>query len=1109
MAVGLACMPTYDPPPPLLDRFPQRHQVRSLDQLHAEIWGDANRVDVLAREAKCQDILVTLGLIETTADIDSLREKIANLREENRRRSYRAWLATWLIELDEWLQIDGAEALGGDAERYFAWRLRTAPLAAGEPSDITAVRRLDYLGEQEYLLRQQQRVERLLIEPLRLFAELDPAFGPYIDLQRATAQFYIGSFAAARWNYEQVRDKYPSHPRAEVAQLMIGRLEMAQGVTVERSNAAIRRAQLRQGVIAEPLVHDHFKRADTAFAEYLSRYPNGRFVAVAHGWRGGAKSRMGEDLEALGHFLDQLSAQPTAEIGRAVLQDCDLVFSDLISQSEWPEIAKNLPFGKLAANPEVAQLLVYELLDPITMRRYRNIHHSGEDFAVLLSDYNLAFVRQMLSPREEGAEVLSRLATAVAEQISAKGSHVRHPAMLRSILARAAWSARDYETALDLTAGENDRLTPDNMHVRALSMAAVNDHEGLVALENDFRKLRRAPGLYEEYRFLKAKSLEGLGRAGEAVALYMEIARGQNDGLIDNSIYKRECEIRSEVLLRVAPTRQLLKGYSQALSLDAYEKDVFRRALLQRLLAEGNFTTAETLLADERDDLEHTWPEDYQAELTKARWDIYVTPIIRQRQRNLPTDPTAQAMFFQTLGEAYLTLSRHAHFGRTEDDDVVLQNAVTMGFDYEEAYEAIARSSTLFHALENFDKAAEVAVGDREKAEALEKANETLREYVEERRFTLLPSESVQGVNERAARYVMRLREECADTLQTGRAIEWHFPESWASDRWLPGQNASWIVDAHLKSGWKNRQPDMQDERVEDRMLAGAVRLIDNILSRVLREKFDPQAMAAELREVVDGAWELSSSHQYAEQLNRGEDMALFLEQPGVTPETARVYLNFVGSPDIDRPIDPRLEPFHDFVFFSIITGGKRSEERLGLLQAFARKYPDSPKHEAALARIARDAALLTQPMPDTRRLPRYDRPHLHRFPTVVFPRRAAQDATAAQAVAKYYERYPEGRFLDDVKFIDAYIAIGSGRMDRGAEILTELMDGEKSASLDQDLGLLLAVIGLDLLDLDRRTAAVSALRNNPELTQYLRQLGERGTFLWRLEPFWKHISTL
>ena len=102
------------------------------------------------------------------------------------------------------------------------------------------------------------------------------------------------------------------------------------------------------------------RKAEVTLEDYLSRYPDGRFVSDAIGWKGAVASDRVDWPQALKSYLSMLEGTPTREVIRTALRECDRVFGEMLKDEG---VLDGLPVEKLAAHPAAAMMFVYRCLD--------------------------------------------------------------------------------------------------------------------------------------------------------------------------------------------------------------------------------------------------------------------------------------------------------------------------------------------------------------------------------------------------------------------------------------------------------------------------------------------------------------------------------------------------------------------------------------------------------------------------------------------------------------------------------------------------------------------------------------------------------------------------
>lgn len=1070
--VAIACGAEYLPEPPPLNQLPERHETVPAEVIHDLAWPAEANLNTASMQWALEDLVRGIGRVDSAEALNSLLERIEPLREENRVANYQSWVANLLTEMGEWLSLPGAELDAEAAQKYFAWRLKTGQMTSG--SITWMVNNPDYRQPTEV----DVKATTLLVDSLSELPIGNAALTPFILTQRATSLFYTGAMSAAEWNYKKVIEGYPNHPRAEAAQLMLGRVHM------ELGRDSIARAD---GVAGEP----YLSRAVEAFENYLETYPEGRFVPSAHGWLGGIATLQGRYADALPSFLWQLEMQPTPEIGRSVLRDCDAILERLLAWDYIDQSLEDLPYDALARNPEVALLLASHVMDPITASAYIRYYGSGAARQPQANVDNLNILQDRLAIREQGGEILARLAAA-SSQLDGQS---RRPEMLTAILAHAAFAKRDYVSVLALSGDQDLIANPSLFQLRALALHRLGRHEGVLEMGEEGELALLPPGVQEEYFFLKARALEEMKRRGEAVVAYLRPRKVPHEEGYEGGAFTTEMQERAKVLLALAPLSELIEGYSMALSLEEEDRKVLRRHLLRRALAESQFEIARTLLPGEDDaDIERSDNND----VSPREWRAHIEPVITMSSAPGRAGD-AGARHALALGDLYNQLGKHLRFGVLEDEALqILDNAITMGYALPEAQMTLDLGSPTFHALKLYLYGFEKAVDEELKFKLAVSANDALYRLSQESVYHAYRASQFEGM--------APVRRWMASLEGRGLRDFVNYDYSIYSDKEDDLRFASmpgWQADIGLGLRWKK-------EILEDvswQIPRTTTRTINSLLSRAASEpEVNLSELAAQLEGQVSIGWALPMDYSLSETLNVAEDRLVAMKALDYDLAQYRQYLDELEQMMRGIPIEVAKTILPDFIEYRRIAElPPRSEARIAALEAFLAAYPDSLKREAAMTRLARDLVLSHHPMPETRRRAKVAQPRLHRLPGVRMQRVPEVVPEAAAAVESYLTAYPAGRYLRDILYLKAHLATAAGKTSEAFELLDQLMTEERS-SLDIDLGKLLAVSAQDLLDRDRRAATIKAFAEYPSMIDRLERLARPRFYLAQLRPFITHL---
>ena len=165
--------------------------------------------------------------------------------------------------------------------------------------------------------------------------------------------------------------------------------------------------------------------------------------------------------------------------------------------------------------------------------------------------------------------------------------------------------------------------------------------------------------------------------------------------------------------------------------------------------------------------------------------------------------------------------------------------------------------------------------------------------------------------------------------------------------------------------------------------------------------------------------------------------------------------------------------------------------------------YPDSPKAEAASFRLTR---LPARQYRGSRRIsafhfPEAPIPNGYKRLVVARPDPANDPEVILAAIAAHEERFPAGRYPDDLNLLRAGALIDAGKFDHALELLDRILSNPSQRDLHVIAALDFADIAQRLLVPAERATVAGAMRDAPDALMCLRRLVEGDTFLSRLQP--------
>lgn len=977
----------------------------------------------------------------------------------------------------------------------------------------------------------QSGSEKILAELESKAKEAGDAMRPHWIYLRAAALFHSSHRTAAGQQFERIVRDFPNHPRAEIALLMLARCKISESRAGEYSNA-------RDGErIANKEAHEAAKKL---LLEYKGRYPQGRFLADVEGWLGAVSWDELDYVGALKHYIAQAEFpdHPEDLKSAAIMIEKTLRF---IGQREVSDEA----FALMADHPAAAMAFTYLLL-------------GAPDAGGLLDGYAGEVKDPTAKLREWRSSLLPRMAKAVAAKKDAsEGSW--QPRFL-TILAHAASNAGNQDEALKLTdALPENNTTDDLLFARAIAFQRSGKAKEAIAV---FKKLlKRFPSspLADGARIRLALAFRDDHKAGLALMQLQKLeqaASGQEkdsvgqdtpaplspadtdlDGI--HSVYYSDLgnseagQVRSEIdtLMNFAPIQELAEAAHDEGLDPGFGADLCA-VLAARALAHEDFSTAKRFMA----------PAQYG--LIAAHLEGLTNAVARAGS------PDARAEAALKLGDAW-AVARGRLLGIPLDvtetterqgftPEVRVVNGRALGFENMNG-ELEAREE-LRHATHWWLEAARAVPGTPVSARARLQLLEGLAVIARTSSYSLERAR-VANLGDVSRQIYDRLQKECPNSPEAAEAAYWSVPGKAQSTE-------DQVQDRRVRLAWQS-DPDFRlnehgyrwsdfgafsknglDQNGGDSRDGGhAIDAIGGLRSS--------EGSVEELRILLKALRSQISSSVSPAAENCLEDLILFMAEPNVAAEMARIYIHLrldalacaytgegfsnlkvegaleEGNPDqtvrarIARAVaDSKMKPVRDYLDFldaavvanarvSTHTGEKAKGEDFDfpapdyaklekMLCTFLDRYPKSRKREAAQLLLARAVF--------RRSWPRYYRvDHPKRWTS----QRAAEAFKNLQqepfdpkrvhaALEAYDSAYPKGRYAADIRSMRAATLWHEGRdWQRALGLTLDILDNGPD-DLRSEAELRLANIFGELTAPEKRTALLKAIRATPRAVERL-----------------------
>lgn len=1104
----LACGPFFYQAPPSLGSYPERIAAKRWQHLFAEnLPLDPALPAAPALDESCRNLPAVLAPLEPEKRLAEMDRLLA----ENRNGPYSARRANFLHELRE---LAADNALFAAAQSYLVWRVAHDTALPPAPP---AVRPWD-MEENEFNSLKQihefQIGQRLTFFKEQL-AQAPPEMEPYWKTRRAALLFEIGQHADAEAGFSEIAQALDSdHPRAEVASLMLARCKIERSRTLRRGDPAGEK-------------HDEIfmllSDAETTLTWFTTQRPKGRFTPDAHGWLGAIAFDRGLLGAAVKHQLARLELQPTREITRTVLRECDRIFEKLLESREpgpldpWMDPAEQFDAAAVARHPLVARLFVQHCIDPaahISLPMWWDDSESGDRGTIDFLN------RRILSPKPFVQAALTALGGELL-----KANSRPDPATL-TLLAWAATEGSEHEQALALldqavVGGELD----ETLQARAVVLQRLDRHaEAAAAFETLTRKCPDSP-LAADVPYRRSLSLFKTGQHGAAILEILPLVFPSTANPDETTVpEKPNLHPNSQLvqwldsLVQFAPLDQLELAFAGA-GEDIRHRDLLRNAIRTRALAARRFDLAERHLTEDPAPPPTEW--DWwnarlasKVRMNRAGWDHAAAPLAALYAELAKSPPdSARAKIHLAIARHWmahrgtltipsLALCYHAASEEEKQELLRRRNALDLGFPRERIHDELDRRDEATHALEHALEAAK-SEDPSIAAPALELANQCLFRRAE---FSLYQkSRAMETAASRVSADLHRqLRERFPASPEAKRSVYFTFTP--AAGPWMPGDynpsnSASAMIGA-LDGFSLDDKPD--DTEVRQKIEALPARF-DNL---------DPQTKPAAILRGIDAAQnELAALRAQTDPenqadvidvINRLDDLRAAASLPGISGAD---FLNYAGGRRNQLPpVFASLLEFRDRLKTTTDPDGGESgpkDDSIEGWRVFLETYPESPKAEAASFRMTRLIARKFRGSPAITAFHFPDAPIVNGYKHVSVERiDPATDPDAVLVAIRDHEmRFPAGRYQDDLNLLRAGALIDSGKFRQALGLLDVILASPSQRDLHVLALLESADIAQRLLEPEQRAAVAKAFRGTPGAIARLRLLVDGDTFLSRLKP--------
>jgi hypothetical protein len=1127
--MAVACGPFFYQAPPSLDAYPERYGIRTWKEIFPDKYPQPpNALTQEQIENQCHELIM-----EFSPDKAFLK-KLDDLAGANRVGDYRVRYANLLNEMRE-LAISSADPTATRA--YLDWRFQHLATDDG----FIHTKSFD-ANEDSTANSGDPAVTQGTISDIDQHLATCPAFlTPNWLVQRGAWLFRCGDFANAAVDFDTVLAKYPTHPRAEVAALMRARC------SIENARLLDRAWESGQGGSSPgPSANDERLKASDLLAAYEHQYPHGRFLAEAIGWRGALDSDWKNYGSAVRDYLRQMDVQPTREVIRSALRECDRCFVAALDTEGGIE---ELPLDAIACHPAAAMSLIYLCTDPGARTDYEGYPYA-EDYS---GDRDpLAKIKiHVVQPRHGAVDTLLQLGKEIGKNKNAfVGNQWR--AVYLAALGRIAIENGEPEEALQLAELGMGMSDPagDLLLARGLALERLEKWLDAAASYEKLRSLDPSGPLAVDLDYRIARCQRFAARQGFAAA---ELAGAFSSAKTNANVgseegpppypelrFGHELEQWTDVLLQFAPLAELESAAHRSdLSSDFAQR--LRSIIRCRALARGDYDRAAKWLEtgqnphpQEQDGYgyeESSVLEDW-AWMDRNRWNDLVEPLRAAEQAaHTAADADSKARALLDLGARWErvrgkvtspSLDPRSIFNSQPEiaDEQRRKNAEQLALSCDEASKELDRRDEDAHALQAYLAAANIAISKETKARALAAANRCLLRMAQ-----LTPFQADRAFERNDAHLsrelYQRLKQECAGTPEAESAVFYTFPSAAERGEWMPGDEVFWraeldiggALDPDLKTISNIEEGEWAAEEVTDAIHKKLIALADSAGTRTVAQlRSDIAALRAEFLP------EYTSASQ-SQVINDLDDLALFLDQPGVTPAMCAKYFPMrVEGGDVTDTSE--LAPVGDFLaFLRTSRMPKSSEDEAGdsirdwkgdaqAWRDFLRDHPQSPKAEAARLRLARAIYHGYRTHIGVEAFHWPDAPMWDGYKHMVVTRNQSFDRDTVFAPLDDYDRhYPKGRYAAEIRLMRGGASIDVGDYATAIANLTGILDDSSKRDLHLDASLELAECFSRLSDDTQRPRILVALRNQPRGIFYLDRFIRSqtlGSILLPMEAFFR-----
>lgn len=1145
---SIACGPMFYQAPPSLGNYPERLPAKRWAQLFEESHPKDKSLppgDTL--DAACAN------LPEALADLDAPARlaEIDRLLRLNRDGDYSSARANLLWELRE-LAADDATFTA--AQSYIAWRTQPQPkLPKRPPADCPwDMEKDEWLGMKAAFANQIG--ERLEFFTRELKAA-KPNLKPNWLIQRGAFLFRAERFDEAAADFAAVLPPEPEEPAADDAQpapqpdltgrqlaaaIMLSRCEIEQCRMLGGGPDIPEGEDIPNDVKINPAVPELRIKATTRLHRLIEqgkRHPH-PYVPDAHGWLAAIASDGGEFGRAVAHQLDRLEAQPTREITRTALRECDSLFAKMIEANSGPDRGDSeyvwepqFPAAQIARHPLVARLFVQHAIDPAADIELPLLgeNDSGDRYTI---DF---LKRKILLPRPFIGYALRQL----GRELLSQGTKL-DPVALTLVAWSSSESGENEQALALLDQIHADPPSDETLHARATVLRRMGRHADEVAALDQLASLYPKSPLANNLPFQRAIGLFRANRTAEAIAAFAKLQTAETAAQAARWQESAETDAKPEdttpkwpqmqpeyhliqwldTVARFAPVEDLATALTDLPKDDPLTEEL-RSIVRCRAIAQGNFALAKNHLSPGDKPVREEWEGarylfKRAAFLDAKAWDEHVAPLeklIKDRDAAAPADQARISLaiarhWLEHRGFLTLPATGACYYANSQEEAQDLlrrRNALELGFPRASVESTLDRMDEATHA---FDHAIAAAVSDDPSvgAPALELANLCLFRRAE---FSLYQkSRALETQATVLSRDLHdKLRGRFPNSAEARRAVYYVFAPT--SAPWMPGDYSSAnSVRAMLEilDHRPHREPWEPNEAAE------------NLHAEIgkLPAKFDNPAPGTKMkdlrRDLVETKRQLDklragtdpdNQDEVLAAIDRLDDLAAAASLPDITVAEFADYAN--GNHD---SLPPQFKSLLDFRDRLRILKDENDNDKgpandtIAGWREFLETYPDSPKREAASLRLTRLIARQSRGTLLVRafHFPEAPIPNGYKRIEPERPQPANPQATL-DAILNHQANHSTGRYQDDLDLLRAGALTDANNPSEALMLLEKILANPAQRDLHPVALLNLGEIALDLLDPAKRTRTAAALRSHPASLSLVKRLILGDTCLSRLHP--------